>query len=178
MDEINISVNNFINSIENKENINNIQNNLSLLIGQINLFYYKYNVLNIESCKQINDNVTLKELDTISDKIRNIYPKFVELRKEQFKENYINKLNCDKKPIEIIDNITRTNKIQSMLTDLTELLYIFPIENKEDNKLSTGTILMILFMILIIFVIIIFIVIMLIKKNKLKMLEKNSLLEA
>ncbi len=183
MEEITTSFNNFIKSIENNDNINTIQNNLSLLIGQINIFYYKYNFLNSETCTKIDNNITLEQLEKISEQIRNIYPKFVEIRKAQFKNIYLDKLQCNNNPIELIDNISRTNKIQSMLSDLSDLLYfnssdmineknininnsnIISISNIND-KIKSSSILFIMLIILIVFVIIIFLALFLIKKYK------------
>ncbi len=183
MEEITTSFNNFIKSIENNDNINTIQNNLSLLIGQINIFYYKYNFLNSETCTKIDNNITLEQLEKISEQIRNIYPKFVEIRKAQFKNIYLDKLQCNNNPIELIDNISRTNKIQSMLSDLTDLLYfnssdmineksininnsnIISISNIND-KIKSGSILFIMLIILVVFVIIVFLALFLIKRYK------------
>ncbi len=183
MEEITTSFNNFIKSIENNDNINTIQNNLSLLIGQINIFYYKYNFLNSETCTKIDNNITLEQLEKISEQIRNIYPKFVEIRKAQFKNIYLDKLQCNNNPIELIDNISRTNKIQSMLSDLTDLLYfnssdminekninisnsnIISISNIND-KIKSSSILFIMLIILIVFVIIVFLALFLIKRYK------------
>lgn len=136
MEELKNNVDVFIKSIENNSDMIVIQNNLSLLISQINIFYYKYNILNNNSCSS-ETIINLNDLDNISIKIRNIYPKFVELRKAHFKKIFIDKLQCDKNPNGLIDNITRSNKIQKMITDLTELLYTdsYSLLNQTNNKL-------------------------------------------
>jgi hypothetical protein len=135
MDDLKKNVDNFIDSIENNSDINVIQNNLSLLIAKINIFYYKYNILNNKSCSS-ETIINLNDLDNISKKIRNIYPKFVELRKAHFKKIFIDKLQCDRNPTVLIDNITRSNKVQKMISDLTELLYVDSnsILNKNSNN--------------------------------------------
>ena len=185
MEEIIISANNFVKSIENKDNINTIQNNLSLLIGQINILYYKYTFINSESCTKINNDITIDKLEQISEQIRNIYPKFVELRKEQFRKTFLDKLQCNNTPTVLIDNITRTNKIQSMLSDLTDLLYFnsndidiseFNIDqnNKKNlvnvsninTKLKSGSIVFIFIVVIVIFIIIVLVAIYLLKKFK------------
>jgi hypothetical protein len=185
MEEIIISANNFVKSIENKDNINTIQNNLSLLIGQINILYYKYTFINSESCTKINNDITIDKLEEISEQIRNIYPKFVELRKEQFKKTFLDKLQCNNTPTILIDNITRTNKIQSMLSDLTDLLYFnsneisdFDIDIEENNNknlvnisninttLKSGSIILIFILVIVIFIIIVLLAIYLLKKFK------------
>jgi hypothetical protein len=184
MEEIINSANIFVKSIENNDNINTIQNYLSLLIGQINIFYYKYNFLNSQTCTKIDNNINNEQLEQISEQIRNIYPKFVELRKKQFKEIYLDKLECNKKPIDLIDNITRTNKIQSMLSDLSDLLYFNSSEIiKEDesiisnkimnisnvtNKLTSGSIVITFVIVVVVFILIILVVILLIKKYRVK----------
>lgn len=163
MDNLKKNVDIFINSIENNGDMIVIQNNLSVLIAQINIFYYKYNILNNKTC--LNENqIKLDELDDISKKIRNIYPKFVELRKAHFKKIFIDKLQCDKNPNGLIDNITRSNKVQKMITDLTELLYIDSNSILEKNnyqmlqsKIKTSSIFIIIITVLIILAIIIFI---------------------
>jgi hypothetical protein len=122
MEELKKSVENFIKSVENSSDIVVVQNNLSLLIAQLNIFYYKNIFLNKNSCS-FDNSLKLNELDDISNKIRNIYPKYIELRKIHFKKTFIDKLQCNKNPNELIDNITRSNKLQKMMTNLTELLY-------------------------------------------------------
>ena len=178
MEEIIISANNFVKSVEDKQNINTIQNNLSLLIGQINILYYKYTFINSESCAKINNDITIEKLEQISEQIRNIYPKFVELRKAQFKTVFLDKLQCNNNPTVLIDNITRTNKIQSMLSDLTDLLYFnsndieFNIEqsntknilNITNDKLKTSSIVLIFILVIVIFIIIVLLAIFLLKK--------------
>lgn len=165
MDDLKKNVDIFINSIENNSNINVIQNNLSVLIAQINIFYYKYNILNNKTC--LNENqINLADLDIISKKIRNIYPKFVELRKAHFKKIFIDKLQCDKNPNGLIDNITRSNKVQKMITDLTELLYVDSNSIIQQNNnstliksqgMKTSSIFIIIITVLVILAIIIFI---------------------
>ena len=180
MEEIIISANNFVKSVEEKQNINTIQNNLSLLIGQINILYYKYTFINSESCAKINNDITIEKLEQISEQVRNIYPKFVELRKAQFKTVFLDKLQCNNTPTVLIDNITRTNKIQSMLSDLTDLLYFnsndveFNIEesntknilNITNNKLKSSSIVLIFILVIVIFIIIVLLAIFLLKKFK------------
>ena len=138
MEDITNALNNFTLSVENKTNIVSVQNYLSLLIAQINIFYYKNNFFNNQSCNSTNNNVTLQQLEEVSEKIRNIYPKYIELRKEQFKINYINKLECNKKPEGLLENIDRSNKIQSIISDLSDLLY-FPASNMIDDSSTTST---------------------------------------
>jgi hypothetical protein len=124
MDEINNALNKFIQSIDNKNDINTINNNLSLLIARMNIFYYKNNFFNNSTnCNETNINVTLAELEKIAEEIRNIYPKFMDLKKENFRNVYINKLNCNKTPGDLLKNIDKSNKIQSIITDLSDLLY-------------------------------------------------------
>ncbi len=124
MDEINVALNKFIQSVNNKNDINTMNNNLALLIAKMNIFYYKNNFFNnAKSCNENNLNVTLVELEKVAEQIRNIYPKFMELKKENFKDVYINKLNCNKTPGELLKNIDKSNKIQSIITDLSDLLY-------------------------------------------------------
>ncbi len=124
MDEINVALNKFIQSVNNKNDINTMNNNLALLIAKMNIFYYKNNFFNnSKSCNENNLNVTLIELEKVAEQIRNIYPKFMELKKENFKNVYINKLNCNKTPGELLKNIDKSNKIQSIITDLSDLLY-------------------------------------------------------
>jgi hypothetical protein len=181
MEEIINSANNFVKSIENKDNINTIQNNLSLLIGQINILYYKYTFINSESCAKVNNDITIEKLEQISEQVRNIYPKFVELRKEQFRKTFLDKLQCNNTPTVLIDNITRTNKIQSMMSDLTDLLYFnsndigeFNIEESNtknllnirniNNKLTSGSVFLIFILVIVIFIIIVLLVIFLLKK--------------
>lgn len=159
MEELKKNVDVFVKSIEDNTDINVIQNNLSLLIAQINIFYYKYNILNNKSCSN-DTNINLSDLDNISKKIRNIYPKFVELRKAYFKKIFIDKLQCDKNPNGLIDNITRSNKVQRMITELTELLYIDSnLTNGFSNSISKknyGKVILIIFVILVILAVIIF----------------------
>ena len=124
MDEINVALNKFIQSVNNKNDINTMNNNLALLIAKMNIFYYKNNFFNNgEGCKENNLNVTLIELEKVAEQIRNIYPKFMELKKENFRNVYINKLNCNKTPGDLLKNIDKSNKIQSIITDLSDLLY-------------------------------------------------------
>ena len=138
MEDITNALNNFTLSVENKTNIVSVQNYLSLLIAQINIFYYKNNFFNNQSCNSTNNSITLQQLEEVSEKIRNIYPKYIELRKEQFKTNYINKLECNKKPEGLLENIDRSNKIQSIISDLSDLLY-FPASNMMDDSSTTST---------------------------------------
>jgi hypothetical protein len=172
MDDLKKNVDMFIDSIENNNDINVIQNNLSLLIAQINIFYYKYNILNNKSCSS-ETIIDLNDLDNISKKIRNIYPKFVELRKTHFKKIFIDKLQCDRNPTELIDNITRSNKVQKMISDLTELLYIDSnsILNQHNNgvqykKSNFPLIFLLTFIALIILAIITFVAYKYYKKHK------------
>jgi hypothetical protein len=124
MDEINIALNKFIQSVNNKNDINTMNNNLALLIAKMNIFYYKNNFFNnAQSCNENNLSLTLAELEKVAEQIRNIYPKFMELKKENFKNVYINKLNCNKTPGELLKNIDKSNKVQSIITDLSDLLY-------------------------------------------------------
>ncbi len=147
MDEINIALNKFIQSVNNKSDINTTNNNLALLIAKMNIFYYKNNFFNNgESCKENNLNVTLIELEKIAEQIRNIYPKFMDLKKENFRNVYINKLNCNKTPGDLLKNIDKSNKIQSIITDLSDLLYFktndvpeMILSNDGVNVTSTST---------------------------------------
>jgi hypothetical protein len=138
MEDITNALNNFTLSVENKTNIVSVQNYLSLLIAQINIFYHKNNFFNNLSCNSTNNNITLQQLEEVSEKIRNIYPKYIELRKEQFKTNYINKLECNKNPEGLLQNIDRSNKIQSIISDLSDLLY-FPANNMINDSSSIQT---------------------------------------
>ena len=124
MEDINTALNAFTESINKKEDIGKIQNNLSLLIGQINIYYYKLNFFNnAESCSGVSSGVTLTELEKVSEKLRNIYPTFIELRKQKMKEIYIDKLQCNSNPTILLSNIDRSNKIQSIMSDLSDLLH-------------------------------------------------------
>jgi hypothetical protein len=169
MEELNNAVDNFIKSIENNDNINMIQNNLSLLIGQVNIFYYKYNFLNdTTSCEGTNNNITLGKLEEISTRIRNIYPKFIELRKKQFKTHFIDKLKCDQQPNILSENINKTNKMQSMITNLSELLYFDPNMQNNTNlmKVEKFPLMLIMLIALIVLILIIVFIVYLYKKNK------------
>jgi hypothetical protein len=125
MEDIRNTLNLFTKSIERKDNIVIIYNYLSLLIAQMNTLYYKNNFFNSTSnCDETDKNLLLSELNAVSEKIRNLYPSFIQLRKEQFKNIFINKLECYKKSNDLLKNIEKSNKIQSMLTDLTNLLQV------------------------------------------------------
>jgi hypothetical protein len=141
MDEINTALNKFIQSVNDKNDINTMNNNLALLIAKMNIFYYKNNFFNNgQSCNENNLNVTLIELEKVAEQIRNIYPKFMELKKENFKNVYINKLNCNKTPGELLKNIDKSNKIQSIITDLSDLLYFKTSDVPEMVLSNNGTI--------------------------------------
>lgn len=125
MEDIRNTLNLFTKSIERKDNIVVIYNYLSLLIAQMNTLYYKNNFFNnTANCDETDKNLLLSELTAISEKIRNLYPSFIQIRKEQFKNIFINKLECYKKSNDFLKNIEKSNKIQSMLSDLTDLLEI------------------------------------------------------
>ena len=141
MDEINIALNKFIQSVNNKNDINTMNNNLALLIAKMNIFYYKNNFFNnSKSCNENNLNLTLIELEKVAEQIRNIYPKFMELKKENFKNVYINKLNCNKTPGELLKNIDKSNKIQSIINDLSDLLYFKTSDVPEMVLSNEGTV--------------------------------------
>lgn len=125
MEDIRNTLNLFTKSIERKDNIVTIYNYLSLLIAQMNSLYYKNNFFNSTStCDETDKSLLLSELNAVSEKIRNLYPSFIQLRKEQFKNIFVNKLECYKKSNEFLKNIEKSNKIQSMLSDLTDLLVV------------------------------------------------------
>lgn len=165
MEELKKNVKYFISSIENKNDIIVVQNNLLLLIAQINVFYYKYNYLNNRKCLS-DAGFTINDLNEISKQIREVYPKFVELRKSQFKRIFIDELKCNSAPNDLIDNITRSNKIQKMITELTELMYYDQNEQTTSNSTSIIIIISIIFAILIVVGIIIFLLYKYHQKNK------------
>lgn len=123
MEDINNSLDNFIESVENKEDINVVNNNLSLLVAQLNIFYYKNNFFNnISNCNETNPSLSMQYLETVSQKVKDIYPKYMELKNDQYQNIYIRNLKCDNTNSDYTKNIDKTNKIHNILNDITDLL--------------------------------------------------------
>jgi len=133
MEDINSSLETFIESVERKEDINVVNNNLSLLVAQLNIFYYKNNFFNnISNCNETAPNLSMQYLESVSQQIKDIYPKYMDLKNDQYENIYIRNLKCDKTNSDYTKNIDKTNKIHDIINDITELLE-FNQNYKENN---------------------------------------------